>query len=651
VNTCGGRHLGGGGRAFPTLEELREIAAWWFDNTQAWALRHVETIDIESDRGAQVHLTADIELPRDLAASVPWDGPERLFMVPVAVVSKEPRPSHVDVFDERATRVQLFTREDNAKISVAALEKAAVTVLKDVPRPLTHADAERVAALKEMLKKLTLGNGWEAKFYAGLAVAQLKELVSTVGETPAGEHLFGLIEDLMASSMLWVPMIGVPGQPRSVRLEYHIAFHVSPLLWNLWHRFRLINIPIELQHMGAFELLQRPLDTNTRGTLRRIWNRVAHTAGFSAYGLRLEKPYVRRTFSYHLQVKAPVGVDVRHVRFLGLVSWPDGETGRINKATTTTHGHLYFSKAERIAPGAMSIQLRVGGRGLLFFSALTSMLIATMLWFFASAPDATLGQKSVTAQILLFAPALLIIFAFRQGEHPLVARLLSGVRLLVVLSGVCSVAAAAAIVGVRPFGEVRGPEWRSVGVNWHYEAVVATIVAGLLIVAWLLALQPMETVRNVTRVFCEDGRRYARLVAALIAAQLMLAAVIPDPEGLSLLERVGLALLIFGLGAFAGWIAGYGEVTDRKLSDLPATVLTISAIFSLGASLAYYGLDDHLMNWSRMHASYELCLALLVAVAVLYAALFRGERERNEDPERPSSLGGIVDAQPGEAGG
>jgi hypothetical protein len=578
-----------------------------------------------------MQLTVDLELPRDLTASVPWGDDQRLFLVPIAVVSKEPRPSHVDVLNERGTRVQLFPREYNAKISAEALQRAVIALLDSDPATSGKKTRERVPTLKQMLSQLTTRDGLAAQFYAGFAVGQLKELLPNVDDTREGKYLSGLIEDLMASSMLWAPLTGTPGQLRSVRLDYHTTFNVSPIFLRPWRSFRRMRIPVELQHPSSFTVLrklrQRPIDTNSRRTLRRLWNRLAHTVGFSAYELRLEKPYVQRTYSYHLEVTAPVGIDVRRVRFFGVVSWPQSEPGRVNSATTTTRGHLYFSNAERIGAGAMLIQLRVGARGLLFFSALTTALIAALLWLFAANARTTATNPEVTAQILLVAPALLIIFAFRQGEHALVARLLSGVRVLILASGVCAVAAAGADVGVRPFGEVAGAEWKSVGANWHYEAVVASGVAALLVIAWLSALTPMEAVRDGVRRACQVERRYAALAATLIVSQLVLALAMPS----ALSNRVASAIAIVALASLSGWIAGYGETTNSTLSRLPSTILTVSAVLSWAAGLVLYGLDAGAADWKSIQAPYELALGVLATVSILYAAIMQRAQEADAE--------------------
>lgn len=482
--------------SYPDQEALKCLGAYWFGRADTWARRHAELVQIESDRDAQRLLTVDFELPADPQASLPWNGAERFYLVPAALVSKEARSSHVRVFDERGDEVQLFTRDENAEISAAALQVLAASALA---RTRATGSGKRAQLIEYLLRQLTVENGVAAQLYAAMAELEIKGASGLDAGTR--RRLSALIEDLMASTLLWVPLIGVARQQRSLRFSYQTTFKASPVFGKLWQRVSIARTKIVLEGVSSYWLEQRLLDTNTRGTSRRAWNRIARTTGFSSYELRLRRPAVQRAFSYHLQVESPGGVEIRRIRLLGRIKWFPGNQGHVNKATTTTRGHLYFSKAESVPLDPALIELRVVRRGLLFFPALVGILIATMLWFFAAHPRSAMAPnaQAVTGATLLITPALLLVFAFRQEEHPLLTHLLSGVRLLVLLAGVCSVAAAMAVVGIWPFGHIHPAghlpvmPWKSVGRNWHYEAILASIVAALLCMAWLLALHTVES--------------------------------------------------------------------------------------------------------------------------------------------------------------
>lgn len=620
--------------SFPTLEHLKLLGSYWFKRTDPWARRHVEAVHVESDRDARCLLTVDFRLPEEKEAWCHWQGPNRLYLVPAALVSKEPRPSHVKVLDEHDGEVQLFTKDDNAEISAAALRAAATDMLAKAylagkRRTPSSGDndgaklssSRRPDLLLHLLRQLTVSSGVTAWLYTAMAEQVL--LCDDMMANDDRDRLLDLAKGLMASTMLWVPLIGVPGQMRSLRFEYHTTFKASPVLGKVWEKVRLTNTRIELEDHGTYTLEQAVSDSNTRHTSRRAWNRLARTTGFSSYELRLRKPYLYHTFSYHLQVEAPAGVEVRSIRLPGRIRWLD-ENGRVNQEATTTHGHLYFSKASSIEPGPALVELRVVRRGLLFFPALVATLISAMLWFFASHPQtAAVGNAgTVTGPILLITPALLLVFAFRQEEHPLLTHLLSGVRLLVLLAGVCSVAAAMGLVGIWPFGHFHTPgkhaQWENVGGNWHFEAIISTAIAGLLAMAWLLAFHTVDLVRSLVRKYCKKKKRYEQTAALLIIVQLAIGVAMHNRGTDAGFSLFALAATLAAAAALSGWLAAYGEVPNCRTS---ATCLVASGFLSVIVTLSFLGLDLQLESWHDVSRGSILFLGLLAAVALMQAVL------------------------------
>ncbi len=596
----------------PPIESICEAAGWWFSHPPTWTRRHIVTVKLKSDRDAHVQLDVEVELPRDEDASFPWNGRARLFVVPVAPITKELRPSHFELLDEHGGIAHTFTRADNARISASALERAATELLTSY---------ENLDALLWLLNRLTVEVGREREFYLAWAEEELEAINPEIAESSAYRDFLDLARELYSGSMLWVPIVGLPGSQKTVRLSLHQKIEPAAILSHLWGRVRRTTtlVVAKADETERVRLREPARDLNTRGTLRRVWNRFADTLGFAPFQLQMPEPYLRRAASYHLQVESPAGVDVRIVRLISRVKWPRGAPGTVFKATASNRGHLYFSGAVGFdSPVAALIHFRVGRRGPLFLSALTATLIATMLWFFAANPEAAVERPEVAGPTLLLVPTLLIIFAARPGEHALVTRLLSGVRFLLLLCGVCSVAAASAIAGVLPFGSPHHESWKNVGYNWHYEAVIVTGVAAVLALSWLLAFHFLEVLRSGMRRVCRAPKRYLVISSMLFVGQLLFVLLVPGDGGRVTPLDAGIATALLAIAVLSGWMAAYGEETTRRGSSL---LLALSSPMSSLAVPIFLGFNLGLVSWDGYHHALEIWLLGLFLTAFPYQFL------------------------------
>ncbi len=609
--------------ALPTVAEVSASGAWWFSRAPSWTRRHVVTIKVKSDRDAELELAVDIELPRESDASRPWGESQRLFVVPLLLVTKAPRLSQFELTDETGALVHTYRRSENESISICALEGA-------VDHLLPNAAAVDISRLKDILGSTTRAWQQEAELYAGIAQGQLRKLAAGAVDKPGFSSLVDLARDLSASTMIWVPIVGLPGQRRTFRLTNHFKLQVPwvwlplwrKILW-LWRKLLRLSTLVETERRKrsdikhVYEWRERPKDANTRGTLRRMWNRGADTFGFAPYQLHMEAPYLRRTRSYHLQVEAPVGIDVRVVRLLSRLKKPHG---RVYKATAANRGHLYFSDASGIEPPAAAlIHLRVGRRGPLFFSALTSTLVATMLWLFAEHAEAS-WHETAAASTLLVVPALMIVFASRPGEHALVTRLLSGVRLMMLLVGACSVVAAAGVAGILPFGQRPDNELLGVSYNWHVEAKIATAISIVLVLSWLLAFHGLERAREVMRAFCRNSVRYTVLAFVLVVVQLTVVHTMPTRAGHDGFEHLLLACVLALVGLVCAWGAGYGEVNNQRVAS---AMLAALAAVSIASVPVFFGYDGGWLSWRDLDSQLKQWIPAVAATAFALQALTR----------------------------
>jgi hypothetical protein len=111
--------------------------------------------------------------------------------------------------------------------------------------------------------------------------------------------------------------------------------------------------------------------------------------------------------------------------------------------------------------------------GIIRISFFTALLTAVVLTAGAFRLNALVDAKDGVATILVSLPALIAVFIARPGEHELTSRLLFGVRVCVLVSGVISFAASATLL-FGPGGEAREAVW------WSLDGVALLMAAMLL---------------------------------------------------------------------------------------------------------------------------------------------------------------------------
>jgi hypothetical protein len=574
---------------------------------------------IEVDGKICVHECIDIELPHDKQAWFHWLGAQRLYPVPVGLVTKDGWLSHMELLDERGSIIQTIT-DDHAVITAAALERATKLILKK------KADAAVTEIMRRMVEALE-----DEMFVLGAVARRMLARMDVRSIDPEKlEILKSLVADLNASWMLWVFIEGLPGQRKSVQLKYHIRCERPPLIRRRrWVLVRAMSDDTEL-YSGWVEL--RP-EANRRSPLRRLWNVFADTIGFAPYSVRVDAPHVRRTCSYHLNVCSEEGTEVRKVL---LYSYRGSDVDPLVIAGTaaSNRGHLNVADASTIGTQpAVNIHLRVARQGFLFFSALTGCLIAMMLWLFVAGARYASHNYAVAAPTLLIVPSVLIIFASGPRESVLTSRLLGGVRLLILAAGACSIAAAAALAGIWPAGAGAccGHWWQHVERNWRVDATVATGVGLMLIISWILAWRSLDVARDAARTVCHNGRVYSGLSMALLAMAVGALRVLPGRAGTVSFGHVVLAAVLFCLGLLSGWLAAYGEVASRRGASL-ALALVGSGL--LVAVPIFLGLDLGAIGWARYrHAVTIGLLGLLVLRLICMSIGERPARGRGEPIE------------------
>jgi hypothetical protein len=600
----------GNASARPTLDEIGTRGAYYLLHEPEWIRRHVETITITGPRTAKRQVTIDVLLPRSEVCIADCYGEENLYYIPVAVIGKHPPTSNIDLDDEGGRSHPLLTREEDARVSQAALLEAGRLVTSTLPG----------ARLRSAWNETVHQQGRTARVSAAVAAALLELEDPSALASPQYPFFAQAVLNLAGNSMLWLPMRGRPGQRRVLKLRYDLAIKPFSILRG---RPSTETVTLILANGEEWELTEEdPGDGLPRPTYARLFDSVANALGLSPIPLRIETPYVRGSSTYHLQIESPPGLEIRKLSLLARLVDGDGREYRPEVQVDRGNAHLYVSHAKVVKLWPAVLLLRVGRRGFLSLSVLTAAIITGMLWIYDSSSD-LLGpepvHQEIAAAVLLVIPAFLTAFVARPNEHALTTRLMSGVRALLLLLGLLSAASAAALAGIKP------PEW-TLEHTWFVSAVSASIATGVLVLSWLFALDVSWWAGNEARKMWRDRALYLwSCVAGIATAGVVtgLGTLLPDAATWVRPLPVGILLL---LGAALGYVGWSGPGTQPApvavaFAVLAGVVSDASALLLAWDSIGGIGWHEF-WRWAALGLA-----ALLLGLAVTELARYwRGQR-------------------------
>lgn len=589
----------------PTLEEIGRLGkAFVLTPTHEWLRRHVETVEIITERFARRRLTIDVRLPHDATQAAGEVPGGTLFFLPVAHLAKAPLTSNIDLVDETGASLALLNRDENADVTAAALAEA----LKDVvaqPSPLLTALVSQVVHLDGIRSAVLLDLAERA-------------LADEAGGASGAAELELSLGAAAANSFLWLPLVGMPGQRRVVQLRYDVELQLPPVVRR---RAELIEIEIQRPNHSAVYLRLAGLeDDDPRSTLERILSHLMNLVGWGAVDLYLDTPHIRGPASYHLQVAPPRGVETRGIALLAELEDESGELLEPETRVQRSGAHLYFTGARVTEMFPAVISLRVGRRGFLSLSLMTSLVITTMLWCFESALGSTVARPEISAATLLVVPAALTALVLRGDEPAVTSRLLTGVRFLLLASALLAAAAAAALADIKPHD-------LTLREAWFWYAIAASAISVLLSVSWILSL---DTTHRLTT--GHDDPDQAR--AEYLATGLFVVAGVLTALGAGCFPAVGIdsAPWFFAptLGAVAiasVVLAAHGKRMGGR-HTLGMQLLQIVATLTASVAAIVLAVDGH-FGLNRLQV-WRICELILTIGLLLFAAaeVLRWRRRR-----------------------
>jgi hypothetical protein len=590
-------------RRRPTLQQIGLLGTRVLGPTPAWLRRHVETVTLKSLTSARRQLTIDVVLPDADGCSFPWRDGERLYYLPIALMLKQPPASNIDMRDERDTSLPVLNRLENAEVTNTAM-LALLAGMFD--RPLADAVAP---FLREAVRALDADI---AKAHVMFAITRMTAIRPEAQNHPDWDWLVSFLVLLSAHSLSWLGLAGLPGERRVVKFGYDIEVEApKPIRRRARWVSRSVRAEGEDGSFVVYYLDWDPGDGYPHGFLTRMLRRFVTIIGGAAYHVPIQTPYIRNTPSYHLQVNAPEGLETRRIELLAELCDSAGESKAPIDATTPDCAHLYFSEARVRRNGMAIVSLRVGRRGLLSYSLAACVVIATMLWLFATHATtiARPGDYSASVAVLLLVPTLMLVFAIRPGEHLLATKLLSGARAILAVEALLCVAAAGELVGARPFH-------RSLGTLWRWDAELASLLGLLIAVCWLLSFAMIEGLRAKLRAAFSTYSVFAAVTLSLLLLQgLWLLQTNSTPTLSSVGDYVD--WIVLGLIAAGGaWVALFHTAcAHRENSRLVGLVLLAEATACLAATASRARVGGSIVAWQHLRA------AMLVAVPVAAGAI------------------------------
>jgi hypothetical protein len=161
--------------------------------------------------------------------------------------------------------------------------------------------------------------------------------------------------------------------------------------------------------------------------------------------------------------------------------------------------YLYMS-ATRNQFGIARVDLAVRNRGLIGASLIAALLVAALLAVSAVFWREVAAHTDATVTLFLIVPGLLGYLVVRPSEHPLVAKLLGGVRLLTLFAGALPVVGALALLAHDSDRIVRSPSGDLAVLPmvpdmfwwWLGLAIAAGITSIALFCSWVLPIRETD---------------------------------------------------------------------------------------------------------------------------------------------------------------
>jgi hypothetical protein len=592
--------------------------------------RHSESLNVNPDHTAEWRLKIDFELPTEPIAN--WGTTDAgLFLFPIVYLRKTDARTCFEIRDENGSTLVPPIRTECDRISAAAAASAVNSLAPSGEKELPLSELEEV--LHEIPSQLPVPASIalrELRIQVGMEDESGKALSSEVGDAWREAGLEEVLNMLVEHSLVWLPIRGRPGERRSIELCQQISLERRALLrwaigspkppkhwWQFFKRSRMKKLrtgdPADLKDLLLLVGKTRYCRRARRVSFSALGERIAQPLAWMPFEFEFPTIYTKRCASYHLEVVCPQGRSPRDLR--PAKGTPLAEPSGTVKAEEPPEGRTTLTSkiAHHYMPGNADrddiwfrVTIGVGDGAFPGLWFLTAAITAGLLWALAGTdPDLTESNAQIVAAVLLIAPALIAALAVGSNEIPL-TRLMGGARVLLMVTGLSAVAAAAILALAEPLQIERSSAWMICAIAATAAAVplaASWLLSSPLVWGWLMYLssplsqkrslrigiglalipiavllairdQPAVTIRILIAVYLlvlaiamsvvasnraatkiGQTRRYVAVsflgaaIACLALACVELGTAIADPQHIKDGKEVGTSLFVFGIGA------------------------------------------------------------------------------------------------------
>jgi hypothetical protein len=470
---------------------------------QGWVKRRVERLEFLDTRAVRWRVSVDFVVPRQ--APVVGDDIRPLWLVPITTLPKGQLVAF-ELRDEHGAAMWLPTAEETSHRLAPALVVVARTVLRELGLELP----DRLAAdLRVIVKSPPEQHAEEYKPFAVAAalidktqrqaeLARASARVRTVGSWhfrarwAASRDWAHAQDELVRALELMRTAAQMPGEVTQSVQEVADALMADPgfrsQLEELSKNF-VVHVAMASKP-GVRRIINLTSERSVTWSRDSMWHRLGQSLGWRCWPV--DVLIGGRGGGHHLEVAAPAGVDV--VRMTAIPT-DHGVSGAPPVSARGFSPHVHIR-----APGSWPVRyratifVRIRRTGWLTASLLVAAVIALVMVFgrlnltvlFGGSAGAAPGDAGTAATLLLALLGVIATWLVRPGEHPLAARLLRLVRLLILLD------VADVLVGTGDLVLHRTTNGPPTAL-WSVLAWIAGAIAIMVALSWLM---PRQLPRN-----------------------------------------------------------------------------------------------------------------------------------------------------------
>lgn len=422
-------------------------------NRPTWVHRRVETIELMDDQSVRRSVSIDLHLPKDSVVSLADRPPAHV--IPLALLRK--RVLHCfDLRDHSGNRLPILTTRENAGMSGAFLWNWAEVVLDREILP----DESLVDDILQLVRS-------DSRI-ASKSLDPFMDAVTEDHRTLYANNNYRYYLQALARNFMLISIFA--GSPNDVGITRRVVKYSYEEYFDVHRRGRA-------SAETGYELVEDSTGPQSLSEETAILLRVfGQYLGLAPYHVVLSLAEIGQTQSYHVEVRAPVGLEIGKG---GLIVQRSPDTLEVQEVEGPKKLiHLRVGDLPQESVGTVATKLQIQRRGWLRIVLMAAVATSVFLFLFPYGFD-ELQKKSgapEAASLLVALNGLALSILARPDEHAMASFLRQGVRVALMVSAAATFAAATGLLLVEGGTLV---EWWLLG-RWVTVGVAVLIGASYL---------------------------------------------------------------------------------------------------------------------------------------------------------------------------